>query len=1103
MQAARQPGATQASVQGAVSTYNQFSSQNYNPVEGGVTKALYVPEGKYAQQERVGVKQGLAFDSQGRSTGELGWYQELPAGRKVQDVNTGKLTSWMLIGGASRNAAQSGTIGFAAATPLIYEQGGVGTGKLTKAQVYAPGVLESGITADQILASIKEGTARDTFSGLGAEAYGGKVSRVDNRTLGNTTYEDVSNRAAWNLASYVNPTDVNLSKSDLPGVSIPWSVPATAPAFFALTTEGGVGTAIAAKSFVANVRREPVQEAPRNTLIIGGAEGTRYGPSIVTATSAPEGGRLIGGGKVAAASTTITTPTSPAGVETAMAAGSVPKPFITGETTAPTGQVAIPFTDVKFTIPVVSDAIKFFESPTFTSARPTSTQEVKFSSERGAEATRMFINPETNKPTRELTVPVGEPRTISTINPSTGATETVTTQDYQTAILPESRTYNTYESKKIRSGYEEFLDTNLRSRIPSIAEGEAALGAAQLVNPLNPTEKASDIIGRGITYKGAELLGINTQDAKTSGEMVTSMVSPTKGQYELFYEKPETAVVSYATMFVGGGIARGVVGASSRIFPVGTSRVMAAASTPGAQKTIGVALTALYGGSVSYEETKGFREVTPQTVASIKARGFQEGIPGAVGFGAGYNTPESVSAAYTSAKTIPSTVSKAVKELPNLPDRAYFKYVEMREPGSAISTPAASERFVSMQRKLEPKRSYGATSRENPSLVANRARSEKISERRAGSVSSKVSAQDPIYTIQQAPQPKESGGISAIFMGTRGSAIVEQSVYTPMRDTPLTYGKKPISGMVAEYQRPPPVKSPYVGVETKTPGGVLLSKAEVVSQVQTKPVAEVTSLPQMQGQQYRMRAVQEEAQSYRLPEGMQRPAPQESTAALKRMQPEFATSTEQKSGLAQGLMQEQMQRSRLQNVFTTQLSGRELTTSTKLESTQRNSQRQAEEQIQRSRVSEVQKQDTRLKTAARTSTATSTENVITTRQATSRTITQTPREIVTVTPVTTTTTGRVTTPPPTPPVVPIPLGMPGASAAGSQSLGTRSRAFTERFRVGEGVSWINIKAPGKVAPQAPKQTPALKPAKAPSVGKTPSLRPISPPTSKKPRKLMF
>jgi len=237
-------------------TYGQVLGK-VTPAINGVIQRFYMPEGNYAQQELSNIKLGLAKDGYGRSTGEAGIYEMLPGGRMNVNYETGELSPWMLAGGGGRNFAQSGTAGFAAATPVVYGRGMVGSGIFKDADIIAPGVKESGITAAEVLAS------PSLFSRLGAEAYGGIVTRQDARVLGNITYEDVSNRAAWNLASYVNPTDVNIPKSELPGMDIPWSVPSETPAMFSLTTKGGVGAQITTKPFEAYVSGD-VQVQPKS-----------------------------------------------------------------------------------------------------------------------------------------------------------------------------------------------------------------------------------------------------------------------------------------------------------------------------------------------------------------------------------------------------------------------------------------------------------------------------------------------------------------------------------------------------------------------------------------------------------------------------------------------------------------------------------------------------------------------------------------------------------------------------------------------------------------------------------------------------------------------
>lgn len=213
---------------------------SYNPISEGeqVVKNLYVPEGSYMQQQLENVKLG------GSQSGELAWYEKLglnEAGQQRMTVNpeTGKLEPYILIGGGGRGAAQSGMISFIAATPAVFGRGEVQKGEagLISPNVMATGVAESGLTGIEVFNIVKSGNAggydiSDYLSKLGAEAYGGMVGFVDKRTLGTITYEDVSNRADWNVARYFDPMAVNRGKAELPGANIPWSVGESTPAFF-------------------------------------------------------------------------------------------------------------------------------------------------------------------------------------------------------------------------------------------------------------------------------------------------------------------------------------------------------------------------------------------------------------------------------------------------------------------------------------------------------------------------------------------------------------------------------------------------------------------------------------------------------------------------------------------------------------------------------------------------------------------------------------------------------------------------------------------------------------------------------------------------------
>lgn len=554
LNAARQEGATSQSVQSSVSNYNLYSSREYNPVNpNGTLNRLYVPEGNFIQQELSNVKLGGALNAKGQSTGEYAIYKELPKGfngetRYTIDPTTGQLTSFMLIGGGGRNALQSGTVGFAAATPAVYKEGRVGQGEFTRAEVVAPGVATSGMSYEQVVSAVEAGTAGSLYSRLGSEAYGGIVTRLDGRTLGNVTYEDVSSRASWNLASYVNPTDVNMSKADLPGVNIPWGVASTAPAMFALSTAGGVGAPIEVKSFTAYVGGEAnVAKAPATTLIIGGVEGARYGPSIVASD------RLAGGGKVASVAT----------VES-----NLPAPFVSGTIQKPTGEI------FGYKIPIISDFIAMTSPSVFVSGRATS---------------------------------------VSTQT----TTEKTAGPDYAT---PSTREIYTFTGVSQKSEYDKMLDSNLRAYIPTPEVGEAGLRVASATNPITAGYTLPAVFSEKLTGK----------------ETALSYFEPLKGHYALFYERPETALTSYA---IGGAFGLGTRGLSA----VASRSVTLAEIAPAVSRFGGAALGAVYAGVVTYESTGGLRDFAPENIAQIRSRAVQEAYPMALGFGAGYAVPERIS----------------------------------------------------------------------------------------------------------------------------------------------------------------------------------------------------------------------------------------------------------------------------------------------------------------------------------------------------------------------------------------------------------------------------------------------------------------------------
>lgn len=193
------------------------------------TVDIYVPYGEYTQTRIPDAKLLLS------ETGELGIYQQ-PYGHSIYN----------LVGGGGRAAIQSGMFTInTPQTPYVAEQRSVGSFQ-----------RPSG-----------EGLSR-----LGSEAYGGYVTQLDSRTIESTGATLSTYLNPDNLARFVNPQSVNLSKEELPGADIPWSVPASAPAIQRMD-EGGIipGSAIAISPTVATTTS--VGSTPYKLSILTGVTG--------------------------------------------------------------------------------------------------------------------------------------------------------------------------------------------------------------------------------------------------------------------------------------------------------------------------------------------------------------------------------------------------------------------------------------------------------------------------------------------------------------------------------------------------------------------------------------------------------------------------------------------------------------------------------------------------------------------------------------------------------------------------------------------------------------------------------------------------------------
>jgi hypothetical protein len=625
MEAARKPNATPEEVQRAVTLE-----------ASGFNKTVLVPYG-----ERTLTAVGRAKYAVDPVSGELAIYQVPidPYTGKPRTGIYGAESGGILIGGAGRYGLQSGMFfearpGMPLPTPDIREQ--YNPSKYSKYADVA--------SADYLRAR------PEMFSRLGAEAYYGRVMPLDSRKLTPDARMSVYPRESGNLANIVYPWGANVPKGAYAGSNIPWSVSMGAPSRqYMFGQEGFVGeapspfsvgpsqseikgvvlaTGMSFEPFAAPTKQATLKETATQSIppeiLVRAPDGTMQPDYMVPFGNVTAQDRIRGTKKVASVATDITTGES--------FSSGIPSKVI-----EPTGTIDIPFFGTYTPPEPIRNIIKFFQPGYLVTGKIASTYEVAPEKTGGIDYARSFIGP-TGEKTKTLEYAVGAPTTTTSVLP-TGETIETTTQNYETFTIPEKVTMVVPEVKQLKSGYETFLDREFRSRVPSKEVGERTLAQIEMtmpiIGPQRMAREASAVVAeRLLVATGAPKTTI--EGARTAHEMATSITSPTAGQYEMFVDRPEMSVASFGLMAVTGGATRGIVSVASKSGEV----MQYAPVVEKAMPLVNVGLGALYGGVVSYEETKGFTKVTPETVARVKARATQEGIPGALGFGAGYKAPE-------------------------------------------------------------------------------------------------------------------------------------------------------------------------------------------------------------------------------------------------------------------------------------------------------------------------------------------------------------------------------------------------------------------------------------------------------------------------------
>jgi hypothetical protein len=218
-------------------------------MKGGIK--LFTPYGNYAQTEVDNVK--LLVD---KDTGELGAYQQVRDINIVNPDGSYGFRAPSLVSGGGRAALQSGAFTInQAETPYVIAQENAGKTQLPSASI------------------------TQNLSRLGAEAYGGYVLPLDNRTIQSTGAQYSTYANPNNLANYANPQGANMSKSQAPGANIPWEINPNAPAIGYMNQNGIIGQTdrlVGGKTVAAIATTTPAGEPMPAPITALGTLGTTY-----------------------------------------------------------------------------------------------------------------------------------------------------------------------------------------------------------------------------------------------------------------------------------------------------------------------------------------------------------------------------------------------------------------------------------------------------------------------------------------------------------------------------------------------------------------------------------------------------------------------------------------------------------------------------------------------------------------------------------------------------------------------------------------------------------------------------------------------------------
>lgn len=566
--------------------------------DGRLTKEtmdIYVPYGERTQQKVEDVK--LVYDPLG---GAFGGYQA-PASIYEAPGGFHRIYGFETTGGSS-GALQSGMFSIKPLTPDVREQ--------YNADVFAK---EANIAAALEIAKNPE-----AYSRLGAEAYGGIVKPLDNRTLGDAQLSRYLAESG-NLANLVSPTGANLRKSEMATEKIPWGITdfTNAPTIQGVTKTSTLPSGLKTPVMSGGItlptpfKSTYTSKETNNPLIpsVSAAEPTSYqspfvGPVKPVEQVAPSNDIL---GSIGGFFGGLFTPQQ--SVKGGLDIGSQ---FVATETpqvynVQPKGHV------FGFQIPGVSNVLAFFqpgEQYTITGEKLITPEVTTLIGSKETPSVMTYQG-------RTIT-PTETGYTITDLYKTTGGT----TDIYKT-VGGESQATKVAVSPTL-SGWD-LLNKQIGSYFPSAKEGEAAMSIASLAIP--PLA--------ALTLPGA------IETATTGRTTQTELFNPFAGQYTQFKEQPLLSAGAFAAGVGFGAIAKGVETAYMGTRGIAAERIISQGGLARGAEQFGAVvmerapqiLGALYGADVTRRATEGFTNFAPESVLP-KARSIviQEAAPMGAGF---------------------------------------------------------------------------------------------------------------------------------------------------------------------------------------------------------------------------------------------------------------------------------------------------------------------------------------------------------------------------------------------------------------------------------------------------------------------------------------